>query len=103
MIIAITSENNTVESRIDSRFGRCSYFAIYNSETKETMFLANPAKESAEGAGPAAVQFIAKLGVKKIIAGEFGTKIKSLLDALSIEMITLENQEISISDIIKQL
>lgn len=88
MKIAITAESNQVDSKIDARFGRCAYFAIYNTETKETEFLVNPAKEASGGAGPEAVQFIAKQGVKKIIAGEFGTKINSLLQSLSIEMIT---------------
>jgi predicted Fe-Mo cluster-binding NifX family protein len=101
MKIAVTSEGNTPESAIDTRFGRCAFFAIYNSETKEIEFLSNPAKESSEGAGPAAVQFIAKKGVTKVYAGEFGMKIRSLLDSLKIEMIN--EQDKTISEIISQL
>ena len=94
MKIAITSENNQLDAKIDARFGRCSFFAIYDTATEQVDFLANPAKESAEGAGPAAVQFIAKQGVSKIIAGEFGTKIHSLLQGLNIEMINDQNKTI---------
>ena len=101
MKIAITSTGNTLESIIDPRFGRCSYFAIHDTVTKETEFLLNPAKEASSGAGPAAVQFVAKQSVNKIVAGEFGGKIVSMLESLKIEMINEHDK--TISDIIKQL
>jgi predicted Fe-Mo cluster-binding NifX family protein len=100
MKIAITSEGNTLNSLIDLRFGRCAFFAIHDTDTHDTEFFPNPAKESSEGAGPAAVQFIASKGVKKIVAGEFGGKIKSLLENLQIEMVN--NNGKTISEIIKQ-
>lgn len=101
MKIAITSTGNTMDSTIDSRFGRCAYFAIFNTETNATEFLLNPAKEADGGAGPAAVQFIAKQGVQKIVAGEFGGKILSMLESLNIEMINEHDK--TISEVIKQI
>lgn len=94
MKIAITSEGNQMDSKIDPRFGRCAYFAIYDTDTKETEFIANPAKDSSGGAGPEAVQFIAATGAKKIIAGEIGTKILSLLESLGIQMISAKDKTI---------
>lgn len=87
MKIAITSEGNTLNAQIDSRFGRCSYFAIYDTETKQTEFIENPGKDASGGAGPAAVQFVAKQGVRKIVASEFGGKTVPLFQSLGIEMI----------------
>lgn len=101
MKIAITSTGNTLDSTIDPRFGRCTYFAIHDTVTKETEFLLNPAKDASGGAGPAAVQFIAKQGVGKIVAGEFGGKIISMLESLKIEMINEHDK--FLSEIIKQL
>lgn len=101
MKIAITSQGNALSDLLDPRFGRCSYFAIYDTDIKQTSFIINPAKESSEGAGPAAVQFIAEQGVTKIIAGEFGNKIKSLLDSLNIEM--KSEGEKTIREIISEL
>jgi predicted Fe-Mo cluster-binding NifX family protein len=101
MKIAITSTGNTLDSSIDPRFGRCSYFAIHDTDSNLTTFIPNPAKESPEGAGPAAVQFIATQGVNKIIAGEFGGKIQSLLDVLNIGMQHESGK--TIATIIKQL
>ena len=94
MKVAITAENNQMDAKIDARFGRCAYFAIYNTETKETEFLVNPAKDASGGAGPEAVQFVAQTGVKKIIAREFGNKIHSILKGLSIEMINEKDKTI---------
>jgi predicted Fe-Mo cluster-binding NifX family protein len=102
MKIAITSTGETLDSTIDSRFGRCAFFAIYDTETKATLFLQNPAKEASEGAGPVAVQFVATQKVNKIISGEFGMKIKTLLENLNIEMITNNDSAIKVADIIKQ-
>jgi predicted Fe-Mo cluster-binding NifX family protein len=101
MKIAITSTGDTLDSTIDSRFGRCAFFAIYDTETKSTDFFLNPSKEAQEGAGPAAVQSVAAYKVRKIISGEFGMKIKSLLDSLNIEMITNKDSASKIADIIE--
>ena len=46
MKIAIASEKNSIESKIDPRFGRCNFFAIYDSKNGSLDFLTNPAKEA---------------------------------------------------------
>ncbi len=102
MIIAITSKGNSEKSLIDSRFGRCAYFAIYDTETQKLDFIENPSLDAEEGAGPAAVSCVAKLGVTKIVSGEFGIKIKGLINDLKIQMIMIK-QEKTIQDIIALL
>jgi len=101
MKIAITSEGNTLNAQIDSRFGRCSYFAFYDTETKQTEFLENPGKDASGGAGPAAVQFVAQQGAKKIIAGEFGGKTVPLFQSLSIQMVSESGK--TIAEVLEQL
>jgi predicted Fe-Mo cluster-binding NifX family protein len=103
MKIAITSTGNLLESNIDQRFGRCAYFVLYDTETKSIEFIPNPNKELEEGAGPASVQLIASKGAKKIISGEFGIKIKSLLDSLKIQMISIKNSDKKVEEIIDLL
>jgi predicted Fe-Mo cluster-binding NifX family protein len=103
MKIAITSTGNTLDSLIDSRFGRCSYFVIYDSETKSTEFIPNSNKESIEGAGPASAQLVATKGVTKVVSGEFGAKVKSLFDTLQIELVILNKADKSIKEIIELL
>jgi predicted Fe-Mo cluster-binding NifX family protein len=103
MKTAITSTGNNLESTIDHRFGRCAYFVIYDSESKAIEFIPNPNKELEEGAGPKSVQLIASRHVSKIVSGEFGMKIKSLLDSLKIQMIILNKPEKQIKEIIEML
>src|SRR4030043_1201955 len=103
MKVAITSTGNNLESKLDQRFGRCSYFVIYDLETKGIEFIPNPNKDTQEGAGPASLQLVASYNVQKIISGEFGIKIKSLLDSLKIQMIVLKEPEKSIREIIEML
>jgi len=103
MKVAITSTGSSIESRLDQRFGRCSYFVIYDTETKSTEYIPNPNLDAQEGAGPASVQLVASKGVKQIISGEFGIKIKSLLDSLKIQMIVYKEPEMKINNIIEML
>lgn len=100
MRIAITSTGNSMDSTIDPRFGRCSFFAIYDTVRQTTEFIVNPGKNAKEGAGPAAVQFVADYRISKIVSGEFGVKIKPLLDKLNIEMITHKECGKTIADVI---
>lgn len=102
MKIAVTSKENKKDSVLDARFGRCAYFAVYDTDTKELMFLDNPAKDSESGAGPAAVAFVAKQGIKKIVSGEFGMKIKGILDDLKIEMVSIKEEK-TVEEIINDL
>ena len=103
MKVAITSTDDNVESIIDPRFGRCTFFTIYDTESHAIEFLKNPAKESSEGASSAAVQFIAKQKVNKVISGDFGIKIKSLFDSLHIEMQIEKHQDKTILSLLKGL
>ena len=103
MKVAITSTGNNLESKLDQRFGRCAFFVIYDTDTKGMEFIPNPNKDVQEGAGPASVQLVASKKAEKIISGEFGIKIKSLLDSLKIQMIVYKEPEKSIQSIINML
>jgi predicted Fe-Mo cluster-binding NifX family protein len=103
MKIAITSTGNSPESTLDSRFGRCTYFVIFDTESHSTEFIPNPNIDALEGAGPASVQLVTSRGVKKIVSGEFGAKVKSLFDSLQIQLIILNNPEKKIKEIIELL
>lgn len=102
MKVAITSQGNDQKALIDARFGRCSYFAVFDTANSVLEFIENPNKEVDEGAGPASVNFLAKMGVGKIVSGEFGFKIKSLLNDLNIQMIIMK-EENTIQEIVELL
>ncbi len=103
MKVAITSTGNNPDSKLDCRFGRSSYFVIFDTVTQGMEFLPNPYKDAEEGAGTDSVKLLASKGAGKIVSGEFGIKIKPLLDSLKIQMIIVKNEEKSIQDIINLL
>lgn len=103
MKVAITSTGNTTDSNLDTRFGRCAFFVIYDTVSMSMEYIPNPAKEVDEGAGPKAVQLIASRGVQKVVSGEFGIKIKPLLDSLKIQMIVIKEPGKRVSEVIQLL
>lgn len=102
MKVAITSSGNTVDALLDQRFGRCAYFAFYDTESKQLEFVENTNKDAAEGAGPASVATVANHKVTKIISGEFGFKIKGMLNDLNIQMVMIKEHK-TVQDIINLL
>ena len=89
MKVAISSKGDTLDSGMDSRFGRCKFFAIYDSEDKSTLFIDNTAATLTEGAGPAALQLLTAQGVSKLVSGNFGVKIKTLSSDLNVQLIVM--------------
>jgi len=103
MKVAITSTGNNLDAALDSRFGRCSYFVIFDTENQSVEFIPNPNKDVIEGAGPASVQLVASREVKKVVSGEFGAKVKNLFDSLKIQLILLSERDKKIREIIELL
>ena len=91
MLVAIAASDNNIESSIDDRFGRCSFFCFYNLETKQTDFIENSLKNDSGGVGPKVAEFLANNGINKICATEFGPKAKDMLDKLKIETQIIKN------------
>ena len=103
MKIAITSTGNTLDAKLDMRFGRCAYFIIFDNESKAVEIIPNSFNHLEEGSGQAAVQLLVQRNVSKIVSGEFGLKIKPILDSLKVQMIVFKEPMKKISEIINLL
>jgi predicted Fe-Mo cluster-binding NifX family protein len=101
--IAITSTGNSTDSFLDHRFARCAFFIFYDTESEAIEIIPNPNKDLEEMAGPASVEFVASKMATKIVSGEFGVKIKPLLDSMKIQLIVVKNKKIKVSEIIQML
>lgn len=84
MKIAISSTGPDLNSEVDSRFGRCQYFIIYDTETKEHNALSNEAIAVSGGAGIQSAQFIKEQGVKIVLTGNVGPNAMSTLSAANV-------------------
>lgn len=103
MKVAIASTGNTPESNVDLKFGRCSCYIIYDTESRSTEYLPNPHKSDEDSAGTSAVQLMISRNVTKIIAGEFGFRIKGLLDSLKIQLIVVKDRSRTVKEILELL
>lgn len=93
MIIAVALTENHIRSLIDVHFGRCDWYGIHNSATKETSFVENPNRYLEEGAGCKSVDFLKELNIELVVAGRFGNKVVDLFKNKDILMvISSENQ-----------
>ena len=91
MKVAVTSQNDSLESEIDPRFGRCSYFLIIDTDTMVFDSISNESAMSSGGAGIQAAQTIAKTGAKAVVTGNMGPNAFQTLSAAGIKVFTGAN------------
>ncbi len=86
MKVAITSKESTLDSKIDERFGRSEYFAIFDLENSKEYFIKNTAKDEESGAGGSAVRLLTKEGVDTLIAPHLGPKATTALNTFDVKV-----------------
>lgn len=85
MKICITSSGNSMESKLDMRFGRCAYFAIVDLESGESTFIENEAGMSSQGAGISSGRLMTENDVKAVITGNLGPNASDVLKTAKID------------------
>ena len=89
MKIAISSTGNKIDSTIDPRFGRCTYFIIAEIKNKKYNILKtikNPNINVGGGAGISAGQLVGNEKVKAVITGNIGPRAMDVFSQLKIEV-----------------
>ena len=99
----ITSSENKLSAAFDKRFGRAAWFCIYDELSGEIEFVENLNLNAFNGAGTKAAEKAVELNVKKIISGDFGPKAKDLLDKFEIQMVILQDDNLTVENIISKL
>jgi len=88
MRVAITADVPRDDTPISMVFGRCPYYAIYDSSTDKIEFVPNPGGMSARGAGVQAGQYLIEQGVSVLItAGAVGPNASMVLGQAGIQVI----------------
>jgi predicted Fe-Mo cluster-binding NifX family protein len=86
--IAVSAAGPTLDSEVDPRFGRCSYFIIVDPNTMEFEAIENTSQMASGGAGIASAQLVASKDVEAVLTGSCGPNAYEALEAAGIKLIT---------------
>ena len=103
MKTVITASGNNISSLFDRRFGRAEWFCLYDEITREIEFLENNNLNAHSGAGTKTAEKMVELNATKIISGDFGPKAKEILDKFNIQMVIIQEDNITVEGIIQKL
>ena len=88
MKMCVSASSDSLDANVDSRFGRCPYFVVVDSETMEYTVVSNDSTNAAHGAGIQAAQTVANMGAKVVITGNVGPNAFNVLSATGIKIVT---------------
>jgi len=84
--VAVSARGSTLESGIDSRFARCAYFIVYDTDTDEWEAYENTIAAERGGVGTRNSQFLISKGCGAVItAGNVGPNAMSVLKASGVK------------------
>lgn len=86
MKICVTASGEGLDSEMDPRFGRCSYFLIYDSETKSVESISNISVTASGGAGIKAAEAVTNAGVNVLLTGSVGPNAFSIFTEVGIDI-----------------
>lgn len=96
MKIAVSSQGKDLDSRIDPRFGRASYFLIIDTDDNSFEVLDNGENVQApQGAGVRSAQIVARKEVDVVVTGNIGPRAFDTLSAAGIKAVTCEEGTIA--------
>jgi predicted Fe-Mo cluster-binding NifX family protein len=91
MKIAIPVDEKNMGTSVCASFGRTPYFLIYDTETKESVFLDNSAAASTGGAGIKAAQTIVDNKADTLLTPRCGENASDVLIAADIKIFKTTN------------
>jgi len=87
MKVAVSSTGKNLESAVDPRFGRCSWFLIVETGDMTSEALSNESVALGGGAGIQSAQFIVSKGATAVLTGNCGPNAMSALSAAGVNVI----------------
>ena len=86
MKIAVSSTGNDLSSQIDSRFGRCAYFIIVETDDMSFEVFNNENIALGGGAGIQSAGFVSSKNVKAVLTGNCGPKAMQVFTTDGVEV-----------------
>ena len=88
MKIAITSAGKTLDSQVDSRFGRAACFIVIDTETMDFSAIENSNVAAAGGAGISSAKAVIDTGAEAVLTGNCGPNAERTLSAGKVKLYT---------------
>lgn len=86
MEICITAISDSLDSKIDERFGRCKFFILVDPSTMKFKAVPNPAADESGGAGIKAANIVLKYAPAAIITGMIGDNAFNVIKASGVKL-----------------
>jgi len=86
MKICFSATGKDKDSLLDTRFGRCPFFLVYDEEKKEWQMKENEGITAFRGAGVVAAQTVVDLGCQVVISGNMGPNAFRVLSAAGVKI-----------------
>ncbi|WP_425446927.1 NifB/NifX family molybdenum-iron cluster-binding protein [Dethiothermospora halolimnae] len=80
MKICFSSTGASLDSTLDNRFGRCRYFVLFDSDSREVTAIENKGVNSPHGAGVAAATQISNENVDVIVTCNMGPNAMDIIN-----------------------
>ncbi|MFX1508540.1 MAG: NifB/NifX family molybdenum-iron cluster-binding protein [Promethearchaeota archaeon] len=100
MKIVISATGRDIESNIDATFGRCSFFLVLDTKTKDVKALINTTKDIPDKIGVTAGEIVANQGIDAVITADIGPKAFEAFKKYGIKIYQGEGK---INDVVHQL
>lgn len=97
MKIAIASEGEGPDAQVSPHGARAPFYLIYDENGILQESITNPCANAERGAGPKAAHFLVQQGVQLVVAGAFGGRFATELEAGGIRQV---QQSGIVSDVI---
>ncbi len=87
MKVAVTAKGSNPDAAVDPRFGRCSFFLIFDTDTMAYEALENSNAQAGGGAGISSAQLVVDHGVDCVLTGNCGPKAFRVLAEADIDVV----------------
>ena len=102
MKIAISTDSAKNDASVAEVFGRCKFFALYDTSSKKLTFLDNPGASQERGSGVSAAQTLIDNKVVKVYCTNVGPNAENVLNEGNI-LIDIVKEDKTVKDLISGL
>ncbi len=85
MKLAVTAKGDSLDSEVDPKFGRCSYFLLVDTESMNYESIKNSSKSARGGAGVQAAETLSKNNADALATGNVGPNAYNALSSAGID------------------